>query len=248
MLAVGRSRRLDGRLITLRHGSRLLLQRHRAPRSRPVRVEKKWPQDADGEVHDEGEIIGEALWDLRTALNAKLGAAAGFTQTEKIFYGIMQRAHDIPTSTYAEALVADDDDGNLANGTPNQCEINAAFGLHGLADPVTIGLAPPTRDNFILLNVTPPTQTACPPPNIMSMTIDWQPRGGGTGSVPMTNGNNVGRATSRRSPTARRQYKVTVTRRRVADRVPDNKADPLYEFYVNVTTIKCFDFEGGATA
>ena len=33
---------------------------------------------------------------------------------------------------YPEALLADDDDGDLANGTPNECEINKAFHAHGL--------------------------------------------------------------------------------------------------------------------
>src|SRR5439155_20744342 len=68
-------------------------------------VKKKWPQDADGEVHDEGEIIGESLWDTRVALQNKLGTAAGYTQFLKIYYGIMQRSSDIPSS-YAEALAA----------------------------------------------------------------------------------------------------------------------------------------------
>jgi cysteine-rich repeat protein len=218
----------------------------------PVGVEKKWPQDADGEPHDEGEIIGETLWDLRKALNAKLGDAAGFTATEKIFYGIMQRAHDIPTSTYAEALVADDDDGNLMNGTPNQCEINAAFGLHGLADPsVTIGLAPPTRTSFtISLDVKPPTQTACPPPNITSVMIGWKVRGTtSVATVAMTQNGNTWSGDIPTQPDGTVvNYQVTVT---LADNsttlFPDNKADPFYEFYVgNVTVIKCFDFESGA--
>jgi MYXO-CTERM domain-containing protein len=219
----------------------------------PVGIEKKWPQDADGEPHDEGEIIGETIWDLRKALNAKYGDAAGFTATEKIFYGIMQRAHDIPTSTYAEALVADDDDGNLMNGTPNQCEINAAFGLHGLADPsVTIGLAPPTRTAFtISLDVKPPTQSACPPPGITAVQITWKPRAGGSagGMVAMTQSGNTWSGDIPTQPDGTVvQYQVTVTLADASTAVfPDNKADPFYEFYVgNVTVIKCWDFESGA--
>ena len=72
---------------------------------------------------------------------------AGFNQFLKIYYGVMQRAADIP-STYAEALVADDDNGDLADGTPNLCEIDAAFALHGLADTAAaFSFQPPTRDD-----------------------------------------------------------------------------------------------------
>ena len=33
---------------------------------------------------------------------------------------------------YAELLFADDDDGDLSNGTPHGCAINQAMGRHGL--------------------------------------------------------------------------------------------------------------------
>ena len=93
--------------------------------------EWRWPDDVTGAVHDDGRIIGGALWDLRTALVGKLGPAAGVAQTDKIWFESIRRAVDIP-SMYPEALVVDDDDGDLANGTPNECEINLAFAAHGL--------------------------------------------------------------------------------------------------------------------
>src|SRR5690606_20747905 len=79
----------------------------------------------------EGRIIGGALWDLRKLLVAKLGSTTGIAHTDRIWYEATRRAVDIP-SMYVEALIVDDDDGDLANGTPNGCEINAAFGPHGL--------------------------------------------------------------------------------------------------------------------
>ena len=97
----------------------------------PQGSEWRWPDDLTGEVHDEGRIIGGTLWDLRKALVAKLGAQAGRNQTDHIWFQSIHRAVDIPTM-YPEALLADDDDGNLENGTPNECEINLAFQAHGL--------------------------------------------------------------------------------------------------------------------
>jgi cysteine-rich repeat protein len=215
----------------------------------PVGTEKKWPQDTTGEVHNDGEIIGEALWDTRKALEAKLGATAGFNLTLKIYYGIMQRATDIPSS-YAEALVSDDDDGNLANGTPNQCEINAAFGLHGLADAsVTIGLTPPVRDNYtVSMTINPPAQSSCPPPSVQSALLSWNPVGGTGGQLPLT---ASGTTWSAQIPTQPNntvvQYSVTVTLSDGSNLTyPQNAADPQYQFYVGpVTKIACFDFESG---
>ena len=216
----------------------------------PVGFEKKWPDDADGEPHDEGEIIAETLWDLRKALEAKLGASGGDDRLLLIYYGIMQRASDIPSS-YAEALVADDDDGNLANGTPNQCEINAAFGAHGLADPsVTIGLTPPVRDGYkVSITVQTPEQgSACPPPEVTSATLTWTPKDGFGGEIPLTASGETWSAEIPTQPDGTVVlYHVTVT---LGDgssmRYPQNPADPEYQMYVgNVETIWCADFEGG---
>jgi MYXO-CTERM domain-containing protein len=96
----------------------------------PDGFEYRWPEDR-GQVHGEGRIIGGALWDLRKLLIDKLGEATGVAKTDEIWFEATRRASNIPTM-YVEALLVDDDDGNLANGTPNACEINEAFGPHGL--------------------------------------------------------------------------------------------------------------------
>ncbi len=216
----------------------------------PPGVEKKWPDDMTGEVHDDGEIIGGTLWDLRVLLEAKRGMQDGYEDMLDIFYGILQRSSDIPSS-YAEALLADDDDGNLANGTPNECEINAAFGAHGLADPtVTVRVDPPVRDNFnVSIAAAVSGNAACPGPRISSAVVDWKKRGDGALSqAPLTE--NAGRyegAIPEQPEGTVVQYQVVVT---MSDgttvRYPNNPADPLYEFYVGpVEILKCFDFEAG---
>jgi len=213
-------------------------------------VKKTWPVPGN-EVHDEGEIIGETLWDLRTALQTKLGVTAGFAQHVKIYYNIMQRASDIPTTAYPEALLADDDDGDLTNGTPNECEINAAFGVHKIADPSTvIGLVPPTRDQFTInMSVAPPAGSACPGPAVMAVSVDWRLRGSTAATIALT---KTGQTFSGVIPTQPDgsvvEYKVTAT---FADgsslSFPDNPADQFYTFYVgNVKPLWCADFEMGA--
>ncbi len=89
-----------------------------------------WPDDV-GEIHYTGIIIAGALWDTRTAMVAQYGEAVGVARADALFGAIAARATDIPSS-YAEALLENDDDGNLGNGTPDQCLIDDEFGRHGL--------------------------------------------------------------------------------------------------------------------
>ena len=215
----------------------------------PTGIEKKWPDDVTGQVHNDGEIIGGTMWDLRVALEAKLGATAGYEKMLDIFYGILQRASDTP-SAYAEALLADDDDGNLGNGTPNQCDIDAVFARHGLADPsVTVQIGPPVRDNFKISITAAAGNTACPGPSVASVFVDWRRRGEGPlTQVPMAaSGDTYAGALPVQPEGTVVQYQVVVT---LADgtliRYPNNPADPLYEFYVGpVEVLRCFDFENG---
>jgi cysteine-rich repeat protein len=211
--------------------------------------DKRWPEDTTGEVHDDGEIIGGTMWDLLVALEGKLGATAGYDKTLEIFYGMLQRSADIPSS-YAEALVADDDDGDLANGTPNQCEINTIFKNHGLADGVvTAGISAPVRDHFNITLDTTPTSSECPGPAVQSATVEWRPRGGSGGEVTLVQSGTTYEGAIPTQPDGTVvQYKVTVTLENGSTvSYPNNPADPFYEFYVGyVETLWCSDFETGA--
>jgi hypothetical protein len=216
----------------------------------PVGTEKRWPDDATGEVHDDGEIIGGTLWDLRIALQNQYGTEAGFNTWLELFYAIMQRSADIP-SAYAEALLADDDDGDLGNGTPNFCLIDSVFGAHGLSDAtVTLGLAPPVRDgNTINVTVTPrEVELPCPAPTVDAGTLTWKARGGAYATIDMSG------AADHWSAEIPKQADGTVVQYRVEIKLsdgssityPQNKADPDYQYYAgNVETLWCADFEGG---
>ena len=210
---------------------------------------KLWPQDLIGEVHSDGEIYGETMWDLRGRLQASMGADAGFAQFLKLYYGTIQRAIDIPSS-FAEVLVADDDDGDLANGTPHECDIVAAFLAHGLFDPLTTGeIARPVRDGFaISVSAAAPASVRCNAPVVQSAQVDWRVRGGILATVPLVaHGTAFAGAIPTQPAGAVIEYTVKLTLANGVIGFPDNRADPYYQFYVGAANqIWCADFEHGA--
>jgi len=216
----------------------------------PEGREKRWPEDTTGEVHDDGEIIGGTMWDLREALIAKHGEAAGDELARKLYYGALQRAVDIPT-TFVEVLVSDDDDGDLTNGTPNQCEINEAFGAHGLSDPAfTLGLAPPVRDGYaISLKTDPPESLAnCTPVTITSAKVAWKQRGGAISTFDLVADGTTFLGSLPEQPDGTvLEYRITIETSDGNKLVyPNNAADTMYQMYIGeVETIQCFDFEDG---
>ncbi|MBS1118699.1 MAG: cysteine-rich repeat protein [Deltaproteobacteria bacterium] len=211
----------------------------------PAGTEKHFPEDVNGSPHLTGLILAGALWDLRKALIAELGAAQGIAVTEQIYVGVLQRATDLPT-TYLAALTADDNDGNLGNGTPHGCAIEAAFGRHGLAAPgfetTTIGV-PVVSGTTVAFTVTTPSAGACPRPRVTAMALAWQlgPTSTPT-TIPMTLQGTTWSATLPAQPD-----NTLVLYRAVATfddgstaNLPDNAADPLYQLLVgDATPIWC---------
>lgn len=98
-------------------------------------IDKKiYPQDITGEVHADGEIIAGCWWDTYLGFNdmnqmmdlfrdSYDGAPDGANGSEGIIY----------TDILLEALMADDNDGNIFNGTPNDQIIVDAFAIHGIS-------------------------------------------------------------------------------------------------------------------
>src|SRR5690606_2692862 len=144
----------------------------------PVGSEWTWPQDIGGS-HSTGRIIGGTLWELRALLRAKLGVETGTFHTDMIWYESIRRAGDIP-SMYPEALVYDDDDGDLSNRSPNGCEINAAFEAHGLLDPTAIGdttvdLVPVDDGRQVVVSQSLPVFAGCPV-ELVAAELRWRLR------------------------------------------------------------------------
>ncbi|MFK7906813.1 MAG: T9SS type A sorting domain-containing protein [Chitinophagales bacterium] len=94
---------------------------------------KRFPNDwISGFQHNNGEIVAGSWIDLQDAI--------GFENAFGLFVASQAAAPMRPngqegrlySDVLFEALVADDDDGDLANGTPHSNEIFKAFGDHGI--------------------------------------------------------------------------------------------------------------------
>ncbi len=108
---------------------------------------KIYPIDLIGEVHADGEIIMGAWWDTHLLLGSD------WTVTMPIFLGaysgLQAEAADgnegeAYTDILLDALLADDNDGDITNGTPHGNEIIQGFYLHGitLISPALISHTP----------------------------------------------------------------------------------------------------------
>ncbi len=83
-----------------------------------------YPTDIVGEVHYDSRIISAVWWQIRTAL--------GIGYTDSLVHRT-RFGHPVNFEEYLdEMLVADDDDGDLSNGTPNSEAIFLAYNNHGI--------------------------------------------------------------------------------------------------------------------
>lgn len=96
---------------------------------------KVYPVNIVGEVHADGEIIAGAWWDTYVLLGndmnltTQLFADAFPGYQAEVFNGNEGQAF---TDVLIDVLQADDNDGDLTNGTPNGMAIATAFDLHGI--------------------------------------------------------------------------------------------------------------------
>ncbi len=98
---------------------------------RELQTDYAYPDDVTGEVHADGLIYAGAMWDLWQRLNEDLGEDEGYAVINQIFKDMIKLGPDIPES-YDAAILADDDNGDLDDGTPHQCAIIETFAPHGL--------------------------------------------------------------------------------------------------------------------
>ncbi|HMU68832.1 MAG TPA: hypothetical protein PKC38_02420, partial [Chitinophagales bacterium] len=95
---------------------------------------KVYPQDLVGEVHADGEIIAGAWWDVSENLGGDIESmTALWMETHNATVdGPSGSEGTIYTDVLIEALFADDDNGDLTDGTPNYNAIVEAFCEHGI--------------------------------------------------------------------------------------------------------------------
>ncbi len=95
---------------------------------RNIQNDMVWPDSAMGESHNDGQILAAAFWDLRNSLSREESLKlAHFAK-----YGLPDDPEDgiAFNEWFIETLIADDDDGDLTNGTPHAVEIITAFNRH----------------------------------------------------------------------------------------------------------------------
>ena len=214
----------------------------------PPGFEYVWPDDI-AEAHHFGYIISGALWDLRKLLIAKYGQVQGVATTDNLYYQAMRRSVDIP-SMYFEVLATDDTNGNLADGTPNICEINEAFAAHGLRRMShqlgALTATPANLDGFdVTLEVVEGLYQQCG--DMPDASLIWQLREQPSvnGVVAMTGGPAYSAKIPPQPDGQVVQYRIELqmgSGEPVA--FPDNPADVFYEMFVGeIEPIYCTDFE-----
>ncbi len=120
-------------------------------------------------VHCVGQVYGQAAWELSQLLAAKYGHHTGWRESERLYYTSLPDADTYAPgagSIYSAYMFADDDDGNLNNGTPNATEIFNAFNAHEIAETQYPGIPHCTRPAQPVLSVTPDCD---------GFQLDWTP-------------------------------------------------------------------------
>jgi fungalysin metallopeptidase (M36) len=220
----------------------------------PPMMENRWPDDI-GEIHKTGLIFGGTFWDLRQALIAELGQAQGIQLTEKLFIGALRRSVDIPTSLVA-VLATDDDDGNLANGTPHECSIRNTFARHGLRTATGTVVAPdhlaqPTLATTVHVELSGLAER-CSGDELAYAELDWRPSApdgapaaGTVRAVQTSPSQFYAELPLAANGTVFYQVKAVFQDGSVLT-LPDNRADPDYQLYTGRTVpLYCTDFESG---
>jgi hypothetical protein len=83
-----------------------------------------YPQDWYGEVHYDSRFVSGALWDIRAVVGAEI--------TDSLAHFSRYAYTDNFADYFIAVLETDDNDNNLANGTPHGSLIAYAFGRHGI--------------------------------------------------------------------------------------------------------------------
>jgi hypothetical protein len=105
---------------------------------RELETDHVYPRDVSGEVHYDGLIWASFLWNLRQQWVSAYGEATGVAMTDALFLGALSYGPTL-TDLYEAVILADDDDGDLSNGTPHACELVTLLDQHGLG-PGPIGV------------------------------------------------------------------------------------------------------------
>jgi hypothetical protein len=148
------------------------------------------------EAHCESYIPSEAVWDLaaRDLPGAGSTGSAAWALLERLWYRSRAVAGSAFTCNASGATLTtdgcaagtlwrvlravDDDDGNLANGTPHSCALYAALARHGIACP-----GDPAAATCFAACTPPAVPTLTLTPGVRQMRLDWTDVGAGGAGV-----------------------------------------------------------------
>ena len=233
---------------------------------RDVDNDRRYPEDYVDDpnyVHYNGLIFGGAMWDFKEIIAAQSDDETGLDVSSRILAGLLKGGPTVETA-FDEALVADDDDGDLSNGTPYECELVEAFGLHGLGpmganDSLITGHAPLEEqvgglDHEIAINLVSPAPN-CFEYEIIDATVTWRSNGGpwqDTDLLVFNNTDEIKGAIPEQQLGDFVEYYIRVYDKSGAEMTaPTGAHINPYSFYVgDVLIIACEDFEdnnGGFT-
>jgi hypothetical protein len=217
----------------------------------PPDTEFKWPDDV-GEAHQTGLIFSGVFWDLRSALVTRFGHDEGVKRVLAFYLAAIRRSVDIP-STLIEVLAADDDDGDLSNGTPNECLIRGVYDRHGLRTatgtvtaPAAVAVDTPSVGVVIGIDGL---VTRCNTDDIATVSLAWTP---GARGAPVAGSTDASPLDAARfyaelpvAPSDDVLYQTVVT---FADsttlKLPANRADQQYQLYQgNTVPLYCTSFD-----
>jgi hypothetical protein len=89
-----------------------------------------------GEEHCLGEILMGAMWKTRTNVMNAMGAGPGLAQYDAMMRFAWKTKQTTMPDFLTKVLLGDDNNANVADGTPHYDEICAAFAIHNLPCPL----------------------------------------------------------------------------------------------------------------
>lgn len=197
-----------------------------------------YPEDWSGESHNDGLIIGGALWDLKMMLD---GDRPGYIDTlwQYAKYGFSGDFEGY----FWDVLTTDDDDDNLDNGTPHAYEIYYSFGqLHGIGPgiPIEIEHTPVTdsEDSTVAYEIEAHVTDTFPMDN--GSVIIHYTTGDFSNSIYMTTaGNDIwrGEIPNQAFGTTVNYYIEAIDNLNLRAFSPENAPDSVYSFFVGFDVI-----------
>jgi hypothetical protein len=152
---------------------------------------KTWPASScGGEPHCVGETYMGFAWQLYKILKQSMGAVPGAAQAEQIVIGTLPAGNANIPDAVTQVFILDDNDGNLANGTPHYVDIAAAALMKGFTPPQLKLISVQHSIHPDTFNQTKPypiyaTITAQAPAVFGAAFVDYSVNGGATQTVPM---------------------------------------------------------------